>query len=45
VITVSVRSRVDLPLMPSALGGGRPSFTLSATQTVPIGQFREVDDG
>jgi Flp pilus assembly protein TadG len=45
VITVSVRSRVDLPLMPSALGGGRPSFALSATQTVPIGQFREVDDG
>lgn len=45
VITVSVRSRLDLPLMPTVLGGGRPSFALSATQTVPIGEFREVDDG
>jgi hypothetical protein len=45
VITVSVRSRVTLPLLPSALGDGRPSFALSATQTVPIGEFRAVDDG
>jgi hypothetical protein len=42
VITVSVHSRVVLPLVPSALGGGRPSFALDATQTVPIGQFHEV---
>jgi Flp pilus assembly protein TadG len=42
VITVSVHSRVVLPLMPSALGGNRPSFALEATQTVPIGQFQEV---
>ena len=42
VITVSVHSRVVLPLMPSALGGNRPSFGLDATQTVPIGQFQEV---
>jgi hypothetical protein len=42
VITVSVHSRVVLPLMPSALGGNRPSFALDATQTVPIGQFQEV---
>ena len=42
VITVSVHSRVVLPLMPSALGGNRPSFALNATQTVPIGQFQEV---
>ncbi len=42
VITVSVHSRVILPLMPSALGGNRPSFALDATQTVPIGQFQEV---
>ena len=42
VITVSVHSRVVLPLMPRALGGSRPSFALDATQTVPIGQFQEV---
>ncbi len=42
VITVSVHSRMILPLMPSALGGNRPSFALDATQTVPIGQFQEV---
>jgi len=44
VITVSVHSRVVLPLMPSALGGNRPSFALDATQRVPIGQFQEVTD-
>ncbi len=44
VITVSVHSRVVLPLMPTALGGNRPSFALDATQIVPIGQFREVAD-
>jgi hypothetical protein len=44
VITVSVHSRVILPLMPSALGGNRPSFALDASQTVPIGQFQEVAD-
>jgi Flp pilus assembly protein TadG len=42
VITVSVHSRVILPMMPSALGGNRPSFALDASQTVPIGQFQEV---
>lgn len=45
VITVSVHSRVVLPMMPSALGGNRPSFALDATQTVPIGQFQEVSGG
>jgi Flp pilus assembly protein TadG len=45
VITVSVHSRVVLPMMPSALGGNRPSFALDATQTVPIGQFQEVRGG
>ena len=44
-ITVSVHSRVVLPLMPAALGGSRPSFALDASQTVPIGQFQEVDGG
>jgi hypothetical protein len=42
VISVSVHSRVVLPLVPSALGSGRPSFALDATQTVPIGQFQAV---
>jgi Flp pilus assembly protein TadG len=45
VITVSVHSRVVLPLMPTALGGDRPSFSLDASQTVPIGQFQEVSGG
>jgi hypothetical protein len=45
VITVSVHSRVVLPMMPSALGSNRPSFALDATQTVPIGQFQEIDGG
>lgn len=45
VITVSVHSRVVLPLVPSALGGGRPSFALDASQTVPIGQLQEIGDG
>jgi hypothetical protein len=45
VITVAVHSRVVLPMMPSALGGARPSFALDATSTVPIGQFQEVRGG
>jgi hypothetical protein len=45
VITVSVHSRVVLPLMPAALGSNRPSFALDATQTVPIGQFQEIGGG
>ena len=45
VITVSVHSRVVLPLRPTALGGNRPSFALDASQTVPIGQVQEVSGG
>lgn len=41
LITVVIRSRVDLPLMPSVLGGDAPSFALDASHTVPIGQFQE----
>lgn len=41
VITVRVESGVDL-LVPEVLGGGRPSFALDATHTVPIGQYQEV---
>lgn len=43
VITVVIASRVDLPLLPSFLGGDAPSFALDATHTVPIGQFQEID--
>ena len=43
VITVRVASRVDLPLLPSFLGGNALSFALDATHTVPIGQFQEID--
>jgi Flp pilus assembly protein TadG len=42
VITVQLRSRVELPLLPDVLGGGAPSFALSASHTVPIGQFRDT---
>ena len=42
VITVDLRSRVDLPLLPDVLGGGAPSFALNASHTVPIGQFRDT---
>lgn len=44
VITVVIASRVDLPLLPSFLGGNAPSFALSSTHTVPIGQFQEIAD-
>ncbi len=43
VITVVVSSGVELPLLPTFLGGGAPSFALDASHTVPIGQFQEVD--
>lgn len=42
VITVDLRSRVDLPLLPDLLGGGAPSFALNASHTFPIGQFRDT---
>lgn len=42
VITLTVTSGVDLPLLPEALGGDRPSFALSATHRVPIGQYVET---
>lgn len=40
-ITVAIHSRVPLPLLPSVLGGGAPSFRLDATHSVPYGQFQE----
>ena len=42
MVTVALRSRVDLPLLPDVLGGGSPSFEVNASHTVPIGQFRDT---
>ncbi len=42
VITVRVATSVALPMLPDFFGSGRPSFTLDATHTVPVGQFQEV---
>lgn len=42
IITVRVDADVVLPLVPDALGGGRPSFALDASHTVPIGQYQEI---
>ena len=39
VITVEVRSGVDLPMAPEVLGKEVASFALSATHRVPIGQY------
>ena len=41
VITVVVRTQVDLPLAPSALGGGAPSFRVDSTHRVPYGTYVE----
>ena len=45
VVTVVIRSRVDLPLLPDVLGGDAPSVALDASHTVPIGQYQEVTGG
>lgn len=44
VVTVVVRSSVELPLMPDLLGGGAPRFALDASHDVPIGQYQEAAD-
>ncbi len=42
VITVRIDSGVDLPFFPAVFGElGRPSFSLDASHTVPIGQYVE----
>lgn len=41
VITVVVRTQVKLPLVPSALGGGAPSFRVESTHRVPYGTYVE----
>ena len=45
VITVVVRSQVDIPLLPEVLGGGSPSFRVESSHTVPIGQYVEITGG
>ncbi len=45
VITVRISSSVVLPLLPDALGGGQPRFSLDASHTVPIGRYQEVTAG
>lgn len=42
VITVRIRSAVQLPLLPDVLGAGAPTFALDAEHTVPIGRYREI---
>ena len=42
VITVVVRSRVEMPLLPEVLAAERRSFALEASHTVPIGQYVET---
>jgi Flp pilus assembly protein TadG len=45
VITVVIRSRVAMPLLPKVLATERRSFALEARHTVPIGQYVEAGDG
>jgi Flp pilus assembly protein TadG len=44
-ITVRLSTQVDLPLLPSSLGGNAPSFRLDSTQEVPYGSYLEAPDG
>jgi hypothetical protein len=41
VVLVQVSYAVPLPLLPSALGGQRPSISVEAEHTVPYGTYRE----
>ena len=40
-ISVAVQYQVPLPLVPQALGGGRPSIRVEASHTVAYGTYRE----
>lgn len=44
-VTVTVRSRVDVPLLPSFLGGGAPHVAIDSSETVPIGRYQEASGG
>lgn len=39
-ISVTVTSQVALPLVPSVLGGGTPTFRVEATHAAPRGRYR-----
>lgn len=41
VVTVVVSYAVPLPLLPSALGGQRPSVRVEAQHSIPYGTYRE----
>ena len=41
VVTATVAYPVPLPLLPTVLGGQRPSIRVEAQHTVPYGTFRE----
>ncbi len=41
MITVRVKSRVDLPLFPRLFGEQHTSFALDSNHTVPIGRYRD----
>lgn len=43
VITITVESAVPLPMSPEILGHEATSFAITATHTVPIGQYVEVE--
>lgn len=45
LITVRIDSGVTLPFLPAVLGDAQRSFELTATHTVPIGQFVAVPEG
>ena len=42
VITVVIRSQVEMPLLPKVLSSEHRSFALEARHTVPIGQYVEA---
>jgi hypothetical protein len=41
LISAELRHQVRLPLVPSALGGGAPTFRVEASHTVAYGTYRE----
>ena len=41
IISVTVTTQVDLPLLPDVLGGKKPSFRLDSVQQVPISLYEE----
>ncbi len=42
-MVVLVQSRVDLPLLPDALGGNTPAVPVDATHRVPYGRYNVPD--